>query len=41
MRRFNGSTWINFVVLIVVNLLWAAQYPAYKVAGDHMGAAWR
>ena len=23
MRRFNGSTWINFVVLIVVNLLWA------------------
>ncbi len=39
MRRFNGSTWINFVVLIVVNLLWAAQYPAYKVAGDHMGAA--
>lgn len=34
-----GATWVNFTVLVVVNLLWAAQYPAYKVAGDHMGAA--
>jgi drug/metabolite transporter (DMT)-like permease len=31
--------WLNFGALIVVNLLWAAQYPAYKIAGDRMGAA--
>ena len=39
MTRRASATWVNFTVLIVVNLLWAAQYPAYKVAGDHMGAA--
>ena len=31
--------WINFAVLVLVNLLWAAQYPAYKIAGDHMEPA--
>jgi drug/metabolite transporter (DMT)-like permease len=31
--------WTNFAAVVVVNLLWAAQYPAYKVAGDQMGAA--
>ena len=25
--------------LMLVNLLWAAQYPAYKIAGDHMGVS--
>lgn len=31
--------WINFSTLILVNLLWAAQYPAYKIAGDNMEPA--
>ncbi len=31
--------WINFAALILVNLLWAAQYPAYKIAGNSMEAA--
>ncbi len=31
--------WINFAVLVLVNVLWAAQYPAYRVAGEHMEAA--
>ncbi len=31
--------WINFAALILVNLLWAAQYPAYKIAGDNMEPA--
>jgi drug/metabolite transporter (DMT)-like permease len=33
------GAWINFAALIVVNLLWAAQYPAYKIAGDSMEPA--
>ncbi len=32
-RRFTMAT------LVLVNLLWAAQYPAYKIAGDHMSPA--
>ena len=36
MRR---GSWTNLAVLILVNLLWAAQYPAYKIAGDRMEAA--
>ena len=31
--------WVNSLVLVIVNLLWAAQYPAYKIAGDHMEPA--
>lgn len=38
MRTRRGST-INFAALIVVNVLWAAQYPAYKIAGDSMEPA--
>jgi drug/metabolite transporter (DMT)-like permease len=38
MKMRNGA-WINFAVLILVNLLWAAQYPAYKIASDGMGSA--
>ena len=34
-----AAGWLNLRALVVVNLLWAAQYPAYKVAGDTMGAA--
>lgn len=30
---------LNLAVLVLVNLLWAAQYPAYKVASDHMSVA--
>jgi drug/metabolite transporter (DMT)-like permease len=37
--KAQGGSWINFVALILVNLLWAAQYPAYKIAGNNMEAA--
>lgn len=33
------ARYFNLAVLLFVNLLWAAQYPAYKVASDHMGVA--
>ncbi|HWR17732.1 MAG TPA: DMT family transporter [Terriglobales bacterium] len=38
MNRRHGSG-INFAALIVVNLLWATQYPAYKIGGDAMEPA--
>jgi drug/metabolite transporter (DMT)-like permease len=34
-----GSVWLNSALLVIVNLLWAAQYPAYKIASDHMEPA--
>ena len=30
---------INLLFLVLANLMWAAQYPAYKVASDHVGVA--
>lgn len=30
---------INIAALCLVNLMWAAQYPAYKVASDHIDVA--
>jgi drug/metabolite transporter (DMT)-like permease len=39
MRVQGKAGLINFAALILVNLMWAAQYPAYKIAGDSMGAA--
>ena len=30
---------VNVGTLVLVNLLWAAQYPAYKIASDHMSVA--
>lgn len=30
---------LYFSCLVAVNLLWAAQYPAYKIASDSMGVA--
>lgn len=39
MKRRISMPWINFAVLVLVNVLWAAQYPAYRVAGEHMEAA--
>ncbi|MBV9939730.1 MAG: DMT family transporter [Acidobacteriaceae bacterium] len=30
---------LNLGTLCLVNLMWAAQYPAYKVASDHLDAA--
>lgn len=39
MKRLISAPWINFAALVLVNVLWAAQYPAYRVAGEHMGAA--
>jgi drug/metabolite transporter (DMT)-like permease len=37
--KMQRGAWINFAALVLVNLLWAAQYPAYKIAGDHMEPA--
>src|SRR6516164_1020922 len=34
MRR---ARYLNLFLLCLVNFLWAAQYPAYKVASNHMG----
>lgn len=31
--------YVNIGTLVLVNLLWAAQYPAYKIASDHMSPA--
>jgi len=28
--------YLNLILLCAVNFMWAAQYPAYKVASDHM-----
>jgi drug/metabolite transporter (DMT)-like permease len=33
------ASWIHLFLLGLVNLFWAAQYPAYKVASDHLGIA--
>ncbi len=38
MDRHSSKRWLNSILLVIVNLLWAAQYPAYKIAGDHMEA---
>ena len=37
--KWTDAPWVNFVALILVNLLWAIQYPAYKIAGDRMESA--
>ena len=39
MYQSTGERWIDLGVLILVNFLWAAQFPAYKIASDTMGAA--
>ena len=39
MKTGSRSGWIDFSALMLVNLLWAAQYPAYRIASDHMGVA--
>jgi len=31
--------YINVATLVLVNFLWAAQYPAYRVASEHMSPA--
>lgn len=33
------SRLVNLILLVLVNVMWAAQYPAYKIASDHMGVA--
>lgn len=33
MRR---SHYLNLMILCLVNFMWAAQYPAYRIASDHM-----
>lgn len=39
MKTGSRSGWINFSALVLVNLLWAAQYPAYRIASLHMEVA--
>lgn len=39
MTESGEKRFLYFACLVIVNLLWAAQYPAYKIASDHMGAA--
>lgn len=34
-----SGRFVNLGTLVLVNLLWAAQYPAYKIASDHMSVA--
>lgn len=34
-----SGAWVNLAALVLVNVLWAAQYPAYKIAGDNMEPA--
>jgi drug/metabolite transporter (DMT)-like permease len=33
------ASWVHLSLLVLVNLFWAAQYPAYKVASEHLGIA--
>ena len=37
--KMRDSAWSNFAALVFVNLLWAAQYPAYEIAGHGMESA--
>jgi drug/metabolite transporter (DMT)-like permease len=37
--KVERSAWINWALLIFVNLLWAAQYPAYEVASRQIETA--
>lgn len=39
MKGWYTAPWINFAALVLVNLLWATQYPAYKVASGQMESA--
>lgn len=39
MRLRAAGMWISFAVLVIVNLLWAIQYPAYKIASERMETA--
>jgi drug/metabolite transporter (DMT)-like permease len=34
-----SAAWLNLGLLVLVNVLWAGQYPAYEIAGSHMGVA--
>ena len=34
-----SANWVHLCLLVLVNLFWAAQYPAYKIASDHLGIA--
>jgi len=37
--KMGKGAWVNLAVLVLVNLLWATQYPAYRIAGDSMESA--
>ncbi len=39
MTGVRTKQYVNLATLVLVNLLWAAQYPAYKIASDSMSPA--
>jgi drug/metabolite transporter (DMT)-like permease len=34
-----SAAWVNLTVLVLVNILWAGQYPAYEMASNQMDVA--
>jgi len=36
MNKLNPSHWVDLAVLILVNLMWASEYPAYQIASSAM-----
>jgi len=36
MKASRNTSWVNFAALVLVNVLWAMQYAAYKIAGEGM-----
>ena len=36
MKAPGNTSWLNFAALVLVNVLWAMQYAAYKIAGAGM-----
>jgi drug/metabolite transporter (DMT)-like permease len=39
MKKQNPSHWVDLAVLVLVNLMWASEYPAYQVASSAMHVA--
>ncbi len=37
--KFSGGRFVNLAALALVNLIWAGQYAAYKIASDHIDIA--
>jgi drug/metabolite transporter (DMT)-like permease len=39
MNKLNHSHWVDLAVLVLVNLMWASEYPAYQIASSAMDVA--